>query len=271
MTPLAQEYTRHPPEKFLCSYGCNRTAPPKIGEYNLDFNNYALFEVSNVLKAANEWQGPEMIEVVSRNIFLPSQKTALEWIQEDNSRVIAILEKEENNINISCIREKVLIDKISYAPTYYIGSIDMEDKSFLAKRSDEISFNILNLISKFLCFINSPRTIGRKLHMPHAGLQKEIARKKGLVGKFPLKAWTEIKLEVTAPKDESQNRPRDTILTGDRALHFVRAHLRIRNGMLIYVSPHWRGNPAMGIKRTRYSVHPPKNGIWPSGLKAISA
>jgi hypothetical protein len=35
------------------------------------------------------------------------------------------------------------------------------------------------------------------------------------------------------------------------AVRFCRACLRIRNGALEYVSPHWRGDAAVGIKRTR--------------------
>jgi hypothetical protein len=107
-----------------------------------------------------------------------------------------------------------------------------------------------------LALINTPRIIGRRQHMPHQGMQRKIAAGKKMVGKFPLKAWTEIKLEVMPPViDGGQHEAR---LTGGKALHFCRAHLRIRMGHLERVSAHWRGDPSLGIKQTRYSVIPPR-------------
>jgi hypothetical protein len=109
-----------------------------------------------------------------------------------------------------------------------------------------------------LAMINTPRIIGRRQHMPHAGLQRKLAAARGMVGKFPLQAWTEIILEVTPPvMDEGE--PHEARLTGGKALHFCRSHLRVRRGQLELVKAHWRGDPALGIKRSRYSVVPPKN------------
>jgi len=109
-----------------------------------------------------------------------------------------------------------------------------------------------------LALINTPRVIGRRQHLPHAGLQRKLAHAKGLVGKFPLHAWTEIKLEVTPPRlDRSATgEPHETRLTGAKALHFCRCHLRIRLGQLELVSAHWRGDPALGMKQSRYVVLP---------------
>lgn len=106
-----------------------------------------------------------------------------------------------------------------------------------------------------LALINTPRIIGRRQHMPHAGLQRKIAAAKGMAGKFPLQGWTEIVLEVTPPViDGTEHEGR---LSGGKALHFCRQHLRIRNGRLERVSAHWRGDPSLGLKRTRYTVVPP--------------
>jgi hypothetical protein len=43
-------------------------------------------------------------------------------------------------------------------------------------------------------------------------------------------------------------------LTGEKCLHFVRTFLRVRMGQLEYVDAHWRGNPALGMKRSRYRL-----------------
>lgn len=111
-----------------------------------------------------------------------------------------------------------------------------------------------------LAIINSPRIVGRRTHRPHAGLQRALRRARGLgVGKFPLRGWTEIILEITPPQVDVSGRVHETRLTGRRALHFVRQHLRIRNGGLELVSAHWRGDAALGIKRSRYKVVPPRN------------
>lgn len=105
-----------------------------------------------------------------------------------------------------------------------------------------------------LAIINTPRLIGRKQRMPHVGLQRALARAKGLTGKFPLRAWTELKLTVSAIGREADGRVHEARLTGDKCLHWCRAHLRVRLGRLEIVREHERGNPALGIKQTRYRL-----------------
>jgi hypothetical protein len=123
----------------------------------------------------------------------------------------------------------------------------------------------ITLLYGYLAFINTPRVVGRRQHMPHAGLQRKLAHARGMVGKFPLHAWTEIRLEVTPPKlDRSAvGEPHETRLTGAKAQHFCRCHLRIRLGQVELVSAHWRGDPALGIKQTRYRLVPPPDGKPP--------
>lgn len=103
-----------------------------------------------------------------------------------------------------------------------------------------------------LALINTPRVIGRQQHMPHRGLERRLAKAMGIQGRFPLQAWTEIKLEVTPPKDMSDAGICEAHLTGQKALHFCRAHLRVRLGKVEVVRGHWRGDASLGIKRSRY-------------------
>lgn len=124
---------------------------------------------------------------------------------------------------------------------------DLDEREALANWQPGVIFAALALI-------NSPRIIGRRQHMPHRGLERDLVAKKKLIGKFPLHAWTEIKLEINAQRDASTDASTEAHLTGERALHFCRAHLRIRLGKLEIVSAHWRGNPALGIKQTRYRL-----------------
>jgi hypothetical protein len=101
--------------------------------------------------------------------------------------------------------------------------------------------------------INSPQIIGRTQHMPNQALERKLTQKFG-VGKFPLHAWTEIHLKVNKPIEIDDGESHEAHLTGRRALHFVRKHIRIRLGRLEYVSAHWRGDPSIGIKQSRYKV-----------------
>lgn len=117
----------------------------------------------------------------------------------------------------------------------------------------EDDFTVPGLIISYLAFINAPRVIGRRQHMPHRGLEKRV---RGFLGGaktlFPMRAWTEILLECTPPKDLSDLPGYEAHLTGTKCLHFCRAHLRIRNSKLEFVRSHWRGDAALGIKQSRY-------------------
>jgi hypothetical protein len=104
-----------------------------------------------------------------------------------------------------------------------------------------------------IILINSPHIIGRRQRMPNWSLERKLTSKMGR-GKFPLHAWTEIKLEVGKPIEIDDGEPHEAHLTGKRALHFCRAHVRIKQGRLEYVKSHWRGDPAIGIKQSRYKM-----------------
>lgn len=125
--------------------------------------------------------------------------------------------------------------------------------------TEALRIGYIPLMYAALSVINTPRVIGRRQHMPHAGLQRKLAQARGMVGKFPLHAWTEIKLEVSPPRlDRSATGdPHEARLTGAKALHFCRCHLRVRLGQLELVSAHWRGDPALGMKQSRYKLLPP--------------
>lgn len=94
--------------------------------------------------------------------------------------------------------------------------------------------------------------------MPHRKVERELTKAFGL-GKFPLRAWTELRLTVAKPAEIDDGESHEAHLTGRRALHFCRKHIRIRNGKLEYVSAHWRGDPALGIKQTRYKLRAPQS------------
>lgn len=115
--------------------------------------------------------------------------------------------------------------------------------------------NLLIAATAFLICINSPKIIGRRMHAPHRGLEKQLLKQRPqIMGQHPLKVWTEVKLEVAAPREATPGDGGEVHFTGDRALHWVRAFTRIRFGRLELVKAHQRGNAHLGIKQTRYRV-----------------
>ena len=139
------------------------------------------------------------------------------------------------------------------------GKLDDESDAECDERYEESSIYARGATAA-LAIINSPSVIGRRQHEPHAGLQRELARQHNTVGKFPMECWTEIKLEVT-PIPNGTDHESGGVMTGRRALHFCRAHLRMRLGRVELVTSHWRGDPAIGIRRGRYTVIPPRQRV----------
>lgn len=252
MTPLAKAIYRRV---------CRRAPTPSHLE------EACFFEVSEVASAAETLSSyADGRWFLGERLFLPKNPTWIEWSDRLLGRVGVLLTegKIEGTIIVSLFLERMpglALDCARIDPKGYITSLCP---------GDILHHHPVSMAIVFLAMINSPQVIGRKAHMNHSGFQKKLADAKGLVGKYPLQAWTELLLEVKPPKDESGLPERETMLTGERALHFVRAHLRIVNGKLGRVSAHWRGNAALGIKRTRYSVVPPKNGVWPKLIRGVA-
>ena len=197
--------------------------------------------------------------------FLPAPLTWIEWQSRDDSatRYGFLLEGAPDSRYIT--RHDVLFDK----QQSFLGMLDAPYRVDLAtgdcsnwEQEHEgyyaDGFHPNNLVPAALLIINSPRVIGRRQHMPHRGLEKKLSEARAISGKFPLRAWTEIRLEVCAtPEDNSIGAIAEAHLTGARALHFCRSHLRVRRGQLEVVKAHWRGDPSLGIKRSRYRLEMP--------------
>jgi hypothetical protein len=214
------------------------------------------FEVTGIYELALGFN--EQVQFSARDEvlgFLPANRTWFEWRHPWGTREAVFLEEVNGGCRVtSCyLRES----GHSLAPSGVILPLGA------AKSHSEYRRRTLALVEGYgalvplyglLALINTPRLIGRRQHVPHAGLQKKMAAAKGMVGKFPLRAWTELKLFVSDIGTRADGTVHEAHYTGERCLHFCRAHLRIRNGQLERVKPHWRGNPALGIKQTRYTV-----------------
>lgn len=194
--------------------------------------------------------------------FLPAAKTWIE-MKEDGVRSGFLL-METSDKNHACVN--------LFAQTHNVASYFAAPKIMVIGLFNGILWNegylnpeyckleeqqllvIAARLHACLALINTPRIIGRRQHMPHRGLEKKLVAQRKVIGSFPLHAWTEILLKVSPPQDASGEPSTEAHLTGQRALHFVRQFLRIRRGKLELVRPHWRGDAALGIRRSRYHV-----------------
>jgi hypothetical protein len=261
MSPLAQMIVRAAMDRRLGS-----AIPDALAS-----SNCHCFEITDALPLVHElavntdWKFRDDIR-----LFLPSPMTWIEW-RTGNGRNGALLvdgaDKQPNDTVGIYVHEMALNNDDGVI-------LEREDTWAMVKRDGR--FRILSpltaegdpvwgkadfiargrTLAAALSLINTPRIIGRRQHMPHSGLQKRLAMARGMTGKFPLQAWHEIKLEVRPPI--SPEGTSEGHLTGMRALHFCRAHLRIRYGKLELVHAHWRGDPSLGVKQTRYVLIPPK-------------
>ena len=228
------------------------------------------FEVSAVYEAAHGLS-EKVLESIQGGChqlaFLPAPRVFLEWgalphmnIAHREGFVLEHIGNDQASVQMVALTKdgRVFVSKDSAATFPLSGNSNFA--TCQVRRggpwNEDEAVGVIQHIYALLAMINTPRVIGRTTHQPHAGLQRKIAAARSMPGKYPLHAWHELKLEVRPPRDETANEPRQTILTGGKALHFVRAHYRIQNGRLVQVSSHWKGDPALGIKQTRYRVVP---------------
>ncbi|HVJ44650.1 MAG TPA: hypothetical protein VM639_24345 [Dongiaceae bacterium] len=210
------------------------------------------FEVTPVLGvAANlafkvEEARRDTVGICDDLLFLPAPRTWVEF-ESHGGRAGFLLEQKETHTEVRAAFQHD--DRFESAPR-----ID-----HFSSRPIEMDAFGWGFVAAVLMMINRPKIFGRRQHDPHRGLARKLLAGRSICGRFPLRAWTEIILEVTPPRDASNDEPSETQLTGQRALHFVRAHLGIRWGQLVLISACWRGDASLGIRQSRYLVVPPKS------------
>jgi hypothetical protein len=133
----------------------------------------------------------------------------------------------------------------------------MVDEDFIKLAGGEVPQSVIKTLDWTLLLVNQPRILGMETHMAKPGFQRALAKKLG-GGSFPYKGWTTLTLKVRDPElwdlEPEFQGTRETYLSARRAQHFVRKFSRIRRGKLEYVKAHWRGDPSLGMKNTRYKV-----------------
>lgn len=208
------------------------------------------FECSEVLGLAKELGDQALSSGVDeRSTFLPAPKTWVEFAEDGERLGLLLVEKDIGAYKTASVFVADRNGSGAVTSFVMLGAAARPIGALGDKRMDALIYGLL-------AFINTPRIVGRRQHMPHRGLERDLRRALGLQGKFPLHAWTEILLHVAPPKDASDEPSVEAHYTGKRALHFCRAHLRIKLGRLELVKAHWRGDSSLGIKRSRYVVAP---------------
>jgi hypothetical protein len=270
MTPLAQailaDYAKPSRARRFASNGVQTDVPKEL----LSAHAFELTAVHDMvqplgLKMSDVQEGLLGGLQQTQLAFLPAPNTWIEYAVDVASTKqrhgILLLSAEEFALGVLCIGWDGGMEAVAEIALPLSGSENFGQIRTFPPKVDWVPADwvghMVRDVYAMLSIINSPRVIGRKQHMPHGGLQRKIAASRGMVGKFPLHAWSEIVLEVTPPTladGEHEGR-----LSGSKALHFCRAHLRIQNGRLVLVSAHWRGDPALGMKQTRYRLTPPKS------------
>lgn len=269
MTPLAHLFT-----KQLVTPKKDRTVwCPEINLAELlrdihCFEMSAVTEIYEILHQARRVDDKSFMDANQKHMFLPAPKT---WFEYKNGfgRSASIAIEEDGNPSHLHVFSAYNVNNLSWI--YPCGKIDLNNQTvywnqnwldYLPPGLDKNKYSEIGpdprdemgAIPTMLAIINSPKIIGRRQHMPHRGLERALIAKQKAIGKFPLHGWTEIQLKVAPPKDMSGEAPAEDHLTGQKALHFCRAHLRVRMGRLEVVRAHWRGDAALGIKRSRYKV-----------------
>lgn len=250
MTPLANRYMKYVTTPI-------KDRPPLSNKDNINvwdaMYGCRCFEITAVVPLINDLndtlKGKKGVadSVVDTYSFLPAEKTWLEYVDAGGNRVAHYLERiDGNRVMFLLFLDGVCADVCTMQIDKFLSYVSQNKIT-----PEEVHLVAFTYFA--LAIVNTPRVVGRREHEPNTGIQKRVNRSRE-VAPFKLLPWTEIKLEVTKPEDIDDGETHEGILTGKRALHFCRSHIRIKRGQIEYVTSHWRGDPALGIKQSDYRV-----------------
>ncbi len=260
MTPLALAILKEhllPPSKRTFNDACGLL--DMMGDIHC-------FEVSEVLDVARDLvRAPELTvedqtgrfaAMAGRTSFLPAPKTWIEY-RASGGRVGWLLTEVGSSVEIRNAGSRegsfLSLPEVCRFGLSHSGG-DPMDVVVPAGVDTETAHGLMWQaieMQAFLALINTPRVIGRQVHDPHRGAEKKLKAKRG--DGFRLNKWTEIKLHIETTEEYSASSS-ERHLTGQKALHFCRAHLRMRLGRVEIVRAHWRGDATLGVKPARYTV-----------------
>lgn len=186
------------------------------------------------------------LEINGKTIFVPAPLGDLRLLDSSDPDGLAIDSAIiQQDIDVVRHSRKLVsgLYKLRDVPGYTPDEISDDDALETQRVHSWWLYSVLSLI-------NSPRIVGRSEHRVSSGLSKFLARKRG--APYQLLPWHEIFLDITPPPEAEMES--GTRLTGPRALHFCRQHIRIKRGKLEMVRAHYRGSADVGIAQTQYRV-----------------
>lgn len=252
MTPLANTYLR-----WLTTPIKNRAPLNNPDGVDVWASLYGArcFEVTEVVPLINELnsamkkdQDSGMTKgVVETYAFLPAEKTWIESRSEKGKReAILLADVGGGKADMTLFTEGICAKVASLNLNEFLNY-----DSVFAPSEGEV--NLIAFTYQALAIINTPRIVAQQEHAPNKGIQKRLNAARQITP-FKLLPWSEIKLEVTGAGSDKGSDGSENALTGKRALHFCRAHIRVKRGRIEYVSSHWRGDPAIGIRQSDYKI-----------------
>lgn len=261
MTPLAAQLSKQltmPKGDQKPFWGAN------IEKLTITLNNAQFFEITAITNLLFDLieKVQDNLDFVKKSSFLPSPLT---WIELNTARVGRMA------FVLSQIDEWIHFDLIWSERSSYIGKMNSDTlqvmlvkgkialpQEFECETQQKTLYVLelnLALAHAALIAINSPGIIAHKKREPNKGLVRRINKKFG-PGNFEVNGWTELQLKISKPQYIDDGEPHEDHITGKRALHFCRQHIRIRNNKLGYVTAHWRGDASIGVRQKSYTVKP---------------
>lgn len=190
-------------------------------------------------------------QIRGREVFIPVPLASLRLLDAsdpDGWAIDAVLENQD--VDVKKYGEKVL------GGLHPLRTVD-----WTPPPRDDLDSQLDNAQTRawwlyaMLSLINSPRIVARSEHKASSKLNKFLNRKGD--GQYNLLPWHEVFLDITPPPEAVAAADGAPRLTGPRALHFCRQHIRIKRGKLELVRAHYRGSADVGIAQTQYRVGRP--------------
>lgn len=116
-----------------------------------------------------------------------------------------------------------------------------------------------NTLLRLLALLMSPKAYDVEEVTP----DEKLNRKRAKLGRPPLDSYKVIRIDMGKRKKRSVSSQSDGADGPVRALHRVRAHLRLVDGKIVRVRAHLRGSADCGIARRSYEVITQKNQLRP--------
>lgn len=229
------------------------------------FDCSAIYEPIN--EALKHEDAREVASALVRSTFLPSPRTWIEWPILGKTTGVVLEMRPGGKLWFASVNDMdgvvmtIPLGSVDVSPTIFVsrGEVAIDPSDYFAAGfppTDEyqrVAASTISVALLMLDIINQPALCHLRVVAPHRGLERDLRRALGPVGSYPLHAWHEVLIKTQdRPLTEEEI---EGHLTGRKCLHFVRAHRRrYQDGKEVIVQHHWRGDPAIGIKRTRYRV-----------------